>query len=162
MAPIEPPLLTGLSRGLRSPQTAAVIWLAGEQDISTSTALIGAIADAIAMDDTDLVLDLSRVSFMGAATIEVLVRARDFLRARSRSLSLRAPSTGVARVLGLCGLADLVDARVAEIDHLAGPAGALGTWVAVPATERGDRAGSEPEAKPAAVPADLARVRAPR
>jgi anti-anti-sigma regulatory factor len=39
-----------------------------------------AIARAIALDDDDLVIDLSGVEFMGAATIGVLVRASEVLQ----------------------------------------------------------------------------------
>lgn len=38
-------------------------------------------ARAVALDDSDLVVDLSDVQFMDAATINVLLRSREFLRA---------------------------------------------------------------------------------
>jgi anti-anti-sigma factor len=41
---------------------------------------------------------------MGAATIGVLVRASQALEPRTRSLTLRSPSTRVQRVLDVCGL----------------------------------------------------------
>ena len=68
-------------------------------------------ARAIAFDDTDLVIDLSEVTFMDAATVAVMVRAEAFLRDRSRSLTLRSPSTHARRVLGVAGLTELVDPR---------------------------------------------------
>ena len=70
-----------------------VVWLRGEHDVSTVAALSQTMARAIALDDGDLVVDLSGVDFMDAATVGVIVRARDFLELQSRSLTLRAPST---------------------------------------------------------------------
>ena len=63
-------------------------------------------AQAIAFDDGDVVVDLSGVDFMGASTVGVLVRASELLQKRARSLTLRWPSTRALRVLGLCGLAN--------------------------------------------------------
>ena len=111
-----------------------MVWLRGEHDIATVAALTETLARVIAIDDADLVIDLSEVQFMGAAPMEVLVRARDFLRMRSRSLTLRSPSAWVSRVLEQGGLGDMVDPCPVEAAHATGPAGALGTWVWVPAT----------------------------
>jgi anti-anti-sigma factor len=83
-----------------------VVWLRGDHDIYTVAALWETMARAIAFDDSDVVVDLSAVDFMGASTISVLVRARKILRSRSRSLTLRSPSTRASRVLGLCRLAN--------------------------------------------------------
>ena len=82
-----------------------VVWLRGEHDVSTVAALSQTMARAIALDDGDLVIDLSGVDFMDAATVGVIVRARDFLERQSRTLELRSPSTCAARVLDLCDLA---------------------------------------------------------
>ena len=72
--------------------------------MSNAGALSDAIARAIALDDADLVVDLSKVEFMGAATIGVFVYASEVLRLRARSLTLRSPSTRARRVLDVCGL----------------------------------------------------------
>jgi hypothetical protein len=94
------------------------------------------VAQAITLGGADLVVDLSRVEFMDAATIGVIVWARELLRARSRSLVVRSPSTCARRVLELCELSDLVDPRPVDADPMTGAAGALGTWVPVPAVDR--------------------------
>jgi anti-anti-sigma regulatory factor len=65
----------------------------------------------MALSDTDLVVDLSRVELMTAATIGVLARARELLALRSRSLVLRAPSVRARRTLGVSALCDLVQPR---------------------------------------------------
>lgn len=87
------------------------VWLLGEHDIATDPELAETIAQAISLDDNDLVLDLSMVEFIGASTIGVIVRARQFLRDRSRSLTIRSPSAAAWHVLDLCGLASLLDVR---------------------------------------------------
>ena len=96
MAPIEISSVT-VSRlhvtafaGRNSDRT--VVWLRGEHDVSTVAALSETMARAIALDDADVVVDLSDVQFMGAATVRVIIRARAFLRLRSRFLVLRSPS----------------------------------------------------------------------
>jgi anti-sigma B factor antagonist len=113
-----------------------VVWLRGEHEITTTAALSETLARAMA-GDADVVVDLSDVQFLDAATIGVLVRARNLLLPRSRSLSLRAPAEGPRRVLAVCGLARLIESGPPG----SGAAGALGSWVAVPAS---DRAGPGP------------------
>jgi anti-sigma B factor antagonist len=98
----------------------AVVWLSGEHDLSTVDALSETLARAFALDEADVVLDLSGVQFMGAATIEVIVRAKDVLDLRSRALTLRSPSESTQRVVELCGLADLVDPSSADAQPLVG------------------------------------------
>ena len=93
----------------------AVVWLRGEHDASTLPAISEAIARAIADDDADLVIDLSQVDFMDAATVGIILRARELLRSRSRALELRSPSRRAERVLRLCGVAGLVG------EHRGGP-----------------------------------------
>jgi len=91
-----------------------VVWLRGEHDVSTVAALSQTMARAIALDDADLVVDLSDVQFMDAATVGVIIRARDFLALQSRALVLHAPSACAARVLDLCALADLLEPKPAH------------------------------------------------
>ena len=55
------------------PQPArTVVWLIGEHDTSTVRELSTTLARAIALDDTDLVVDLTGVGFMDASTMRVL------------------------------------------------------------------------------------------
>jgi anti-sigma B factor antagonist len=84
-----------------------VVWMRGEHDASTVATLWETIGQAIALDDADLVIDLSGIEFMGSATVGVIIRARESLR--PRSLTLRCPSRCAQRVLDLYGLADLLD-----------------------------------------------------
>jgi anti-anti-sigma factor len=90
-----------------------VVWLRGEHDASTVAALWDTIGQAIALDDADVVVDLSGVEFMGSATVGVIIRARESLW--PRALTLRSPSRCAQRVLDLYGLADLLDERPVEL-----------------------------------------------
>ena len=81
-----------------------VVILRGEHDYSTVPTLSETLARAIAADHADLVVDLSGVQFMDASTVAVLVRAREFLSARSRCFTLRSPSRCASRVLKSCGI----------------------------------------------------------
>jgi anti-anti-sigma factor len=99
-----------------------VVSLCGEHDRSTVAALSEVLARAIAADHADLVLDLSGVEFMDAATVGVIVRAREFLGVRSRCLTLQSPSRCASRVLKLCGVDDRTAvARGAAVACRAGP-----------------------------------------
>jgi anti-anti-sigma factor len=143
MASIESLSVTVSRRGLlafvRRDTARTVVWLRGEHDVSTVAALSETMARAMAHDGADLVVDLSEVQFMGAATVGVIVRARELLGLRSRSLVLRSPSRCARRIFDLCGHADLLDPRRVDATPAVGAAGALGTWVAVPLTDRIDQ-----------------------
>jgi anti-anti-sigma factor len=123
-----------LRRFPRRDPVRTVVWLRGEHDLSTVDALSETLAGAIALDDADVVVDLSDMQFMGAATVGVLIRARELLRTRSRSLVVRSPSWCARRVLELCGDTGLLDR--ADAAAPTGTARALGTWVPVPAADR--------------------------
>ncbi len=135
-----------------------VIWLRGEHDITTDFVLSLTIAHAIALDNAPLVLDLSEVEFLGASTLGVIVRAREFLRHRSRSLTVRFPSTPAQRIIGLCDLDNLLGP--ATEGARAVPGEALRCAAEVPAAERPDR--RERPTTPAPVPVQLSRARALR
>lgn len=103
MAVLESSCVTvSRTRGDDGDQT--VVWLRGEHDIATVSELSESMARAIALDDADLVVDLSGVQFMGVVTVDLLLQARERLRLVSRSLTLRSPSRRAERVLELCGL----------------------------------------------------------
>ena len=54
-----------------------VVCLDGEHDIATLPFLTDTLATAISADDTDVVIDLSGVTFISAATIDELIRGRN-------------------------------------------------------------------------------------
>jgi anti-anti-sigma factor len=130
--------LPGLATFAGRDADRTVVWLQGEHDLSTAFALADTLARAIALDDADLVLDLSDVQFMGAVTVDIIVRAYELLRQQSRSLTLRAPSMCARRVLELCGVTGDLDVDPADATPGTPTAPALGSWVAVPAVDRLD------------------------
>ena len=85
-----------------------VVWLRGQYDASTESALCLTLARAIAVNGPGLVLDLTEVPVMGPSTLEVIVRAREYLRHRSASLTVRSPSAPVRSLIDACGLNDLL------------------------------------------------------
>jgi anti-anti-sigma factor len=116
-----------------------VVWLSGECDSATLTVLAKRFATAIAVDDADLVDDLAEVQFIDAATIGLFIRARNFLRRRSRQLTLRNPPRCAQRVLDVCGLAGLIDSAPPDSGQaMSSSAPALSSWVPVPPTDRAD------------------------
>jgi anti-anti-sigma factor len=115
-----------------------VVWLRGKHDASTQAALSESMARVIALDDADLIIDLSGVESMSSATVGVIKRAVEFLRPRSRSVSLQCPSPAALRVVEVSGLAELVDAASTDATLKTGAADALSTWVRVPVAERSD------------------------
>lgn len=140
MAHHESPSVSVSRRGHRllgSDPLRTVVWVGGEHDLATSVHLSDTIAQAARLDDADIFVDLSGVTFMDASTIGVLVAARDRLRFRSRSLSVRAPSPRARRLLDLCGLAGMIDEPPAPRGLLPAAAAALGSWVDVPVSDRG-------------------------
>jgi anti-anti-sigma factor len=100
----------------RSPPDAAhgggcrVVVMRGEYDISSVASLSDTLGVAIAAEDADLRIDMSEVTFLDAATIGVVIRARAFLAERSRSLLVRSPSPCARRLLDICHLDALVEA----------------------------------------------------
>lgn len=88
----------------------AVVRLRGEFNVSAAGRLWETLARAMTQGDADMVIDLSRVEFIDAATVGVITKADNHLRQRSRSLALRGPPRRARRILDLCGLAGLIEA----------------------------------------------------
>jgi anti-anti-sigma factor len=98
-----------VSRRLGRDAPAVVVALRGELDAAALSSLAESFDDAIAQDDSDVVIDLAGVDFIGAAWIGAFVRSRADLQAQDRALTLRAPSRVAVRLLDLCGLSYLVE-----------------------------------------------------
>jgi anti-sigma B factor antagonist len=108
------------SRPVGSEIGPIVVWLWGEHDISTDTALCLTLARAIAVGRAGVIVDLSGVEFMGASTLGVIARARELLHQGSASLTVRSPSAFVRRVIGVCGLDDLLGAGLEKAADVTG------------------------------------------
>ena len=94
-----------------------VVQLWGEHDGSTVGLLAAVLASAVALDETNLMVDLSKVQFINSATVRVLTAAGDFLRSEQRSFALRSPSRCAQRILELCGASGLVETTPAAVPH---------------------------------------------
>lgn len=114
------------------PHAVRVVAMRGEYDPSTVDALSETFSAAMAVDDTDLVVDASEVRFLDASTLGVMIRAQKLLREASHSLLVRSPSACVRRLCKICDLDSLIEDRNTSGDALIG--GSLETWVAVPAS----------------------------
>ena len=79
-----------------------VVALAGDHDFSTVEELSREFARVIGDDGSNVVVDLSGVTFMDVSIINLLFRARLYLGSESRELLLRAPSVSARRLLDLC------------------------------------------------------------
>lgn len=119
MPPNESPVSVTRRGDLGNGALHTVVWVRGEQDLATRAHLLDTIAEAARVDDGDIVVDLSGVTFMDASTVGAFVAARNRARASSRSLSVRDPSPRARRVLDLCGLARLIDDDPAPAAHVA-------------------------------------------
>ncbi|MDZ7674086.1 MAG: STAS domain-containing protein [Acidimicrobiales bacterium] len=111
-----------------------MVWVRGDHDPATRVHLSDTIALAARLDDVNVVVDLSGVTFMDASTIGAIVDAYNCLRGRSRLLSIRAPSARARRLLDVCDLGFLIDEHPAASQPPVAPA--LDSWVAVPASDR--------------------------
>ena len=86
-----------------------VVQLRGDHDRSTVPALAATLASAVAFENTDLVVDLSEVQFINAASIRVLSAAGDFMSGQGRTFALRSPSRSARRIVDLCGMSGLCE-----------------------------------------------------
>ncbi len=106
---LERPSLT-VSRDVASFHDApTVVALQGEFDAAALNSLFETFDDALTYDDSDVVVDLADVDFIGATWIGTLVRSRALLHAQDRELTVRSPSRVVHRLLDLCGLSYLIE-----------------------------------------------------
>jgi anti-anti-sigma factor len=83
---------------------SATVVLDGEIDIATAPAIRRFLMAAISGGDVQLAVDMSGVTFIGAAGIGVLVATANRAREAGGSLSLLAPSRQVRRLLDILHL----------------------------------------------------------
>jgi len=87
------------------------VWLSGEHDLATESQLCDVLACEFSAHDGDLIVDLSDVTFMDCSTIGVLVGGKRWMAEQNRWMSVRDPSPRARRLLDLCELDALLDAR---------------------------------------------------
>jgi anti-anti-sigma factor len=83
------------------PRRSTIVTLTGEHDIANEDELLALLADTVSMDDSNVVLDLGGVTYMGAATVHIIERTHEHLVSESRSLALRSPSPIARRLLDI-------------------------------------------------------------
>jgi anti-anti-sigma factor len=131
------------------------VWLTGEHDIPTDGALSQVLARAIALGPSAVVIDMSELEFIGTSTLGTIVRAKDFLRRRSGTLTVRSAPPFIRRIIDICGLNELLAPE--EAGNVA--ATALGPWVAA----SGQPAQTSPWGRaPSRLPAPARHTGAPR
>lgn len=109
------------------------VWLSGEHDLASTALLSGALAEAIAVEDHDVVVDMTYLTFMDVSTLGLLIRSRHFLAERGRRLTLRSVPRCARLVLDLSELDGVVEAAPADGDRRSVTAAtALESWVTVP------------------------------
>ena len=91
------------------PPSATVV-LDGEIDIATAPAIRRLLMAAISGGDVHLAVDMSGVTFLGAAGIGVLVDAANRAREAGGGLSLLAPSRQVRRLVDVLHLDGILPA----------------------------------------------------
>lgn len=125
-----------------------IVWLRGELDAATVDELFVLLTDAIALSESDVIVDLSGVDFIGAAPVNALMRARHFLEQHSRALVLRAPSGRAQIILDVCGIHSTPAPAHADGVVISGAARALASFVVVPASARASPGTNAPAPNP--------------
>jgi anti-anti-sigma factor len=87
----------------------SVVFLAGEADVSTRPALCEVLCRVIALRCGDVVIDLSRSTFIDSAIVRALAAAHELLDGEGRRLTFRSPSMPAVRVLDVFGLTGLIE-----------------------------------------------------
>jgi anti-sigma B factor antagonist len=101
--------------------TRTVVVLRGEADFSAGLVLSDILARGVSAGEGDVVIDLGGLRFIDSGAIRVLVAAQQRLQRLGRTLTLRSPTAVVTRVLGVFGLAGLVE--ILQTDETTRPAG---------------------------------------
>lgn len=92
----------------RAASGAACFVLTGELDPHTAPMLQERIDETVAEDETTAVLDVAGVTFVDSAGLRVIADTQRRLAGAGGSLVLRAPSSGLQKLLSVTGLADHV------------------------------------------------------
>ena len=111
------PLLAEFLVASPSPRT---VFAAGDIDIATAPALLDEVMAPSASGSAAVVVDFTALTFVGAATLTVLISARNQLNSHGTDLSVRHPTPRLAWMLELFGLSDLLEASRTHMIPLAG------------------------------------------
>lgn len=87
----------------------AVIRVRGEIDMSNADQLQRSIVEASRAADGEVVVDLSRLEFLGSAGLSAVVMAQRSLRSRGGDVRLRKPNTMARKLLSVVGLDQMLE-----------------------------------------------------
>lgn len=104
MDPIEGDSAAPLSISAAREASRLIITLEGELDISNARTLYKALGQELEDSPDELIVDVSRLSFMDSSGIAALLQARN----QVRTLTLRSPTDIIRRVIVGTGLADIL------------------------------------------------------
>jgi anti-sigma B factor antagonist len=113
-APVIDPDVTAVH--CRREVTRLTIMLVGEIDIDTAPRLQAAIEWAADAPPADVMVDLSRTTFLDSTALRFFVRLRKLVVSNGRRLSLAAPRIEIVRVLQQSGLDRVLDVAPAELN----------------------------------------------
>jgi anti-sigma B factor antagonist len=106
-APVPTPLGIydyGCAHLLRTSDGMVLIRVTGEVDVCTAPQLSAAVRHALIEGASSVYVDLSEVTFFGAAGATVLLRAKGACQRRGINFMLLRPSSSAVRVLRFTGL----------------------------------------------------------
>jgi anti-sigma B factor antagonist len=100
--------------GPRSPVVGAegtrtVVALEGETDVSSMPDLSDVLSGVIASGTGDVIIDLTKVTFIDTATVRAFATAQQSLDGQGRGLTFRSPPRLAIRLLDMFGLANLIE-----------------------------------------------------
>ena len=105
-----------LAIALRTTATHSMVTLAGELDVLTAGPVQAFLIAEIDDCTRDMVVDLRRVTFMGAAGLTALVAASAALEADSRQISIVCDSPAIQRLFIMTGLHETLNVHSATVD----------------------------------------------
>jgi anti-sigma B factor antagonist len=101
----------------QSDPAAVVVFLTGELDLNTGPTVHDQLDRLLAASPPRLIIDLRRVSFLGATALSVLINARRAATQQGTRLQLRAPHRPLmTRLLNTAGLGYLVVPSTSDTD----------------------------------------------
>ncbi len=89
--------------------TAETLFVIGELDISTASALERAVGEALDGQGGEFRLDLSQLTFMDSTGANTLLHAHKRIDGLGRRLVVVSPTDAVRRVLEILGLDQVID-----------------------------------------------------
>ena len=85
-----------------------VVSLEGDLDLATVEPLSGILREILQQRPATVAVDLARVSFLDSTGIRCLVNAATAAETNGCNLVVRRPTATVVRVLGICGVDELL------------------------------------------------------